>query len=444
MMRIFLLSMMIFPVLVAGQPKPTDFAYQMELRLSDRDAFYQLEIPAAVYRGVAHSDLRDLRVYNSKQEIVPHGFRQSPARESLKREAQAVRFFPLLGKRAQSLDQFRLEVQQDGSISSLRLVNRNERGSELLAYVIDASNLQEPLYALNLEWPDDAVNFSVRVRLEASDDLANWTIIQTDAALLNLNFAGQRLLRQRIEFTPRKAKYFRLSWSGGELPSLKRALVEPTDTQIEVERRWYSTHAIAGAKPGEYTFDLGGVLPLDRIRIDLPEHNTLVQAEFWGRNNTKEQWQFVTRAALYRLQHEGLALNNPDLNVVGRYRYWQLQVDARRGGLGQGLPTMQVGWLPHQLIFIARGEPPLILAYGNQAAQASALPLESLIPGYREKTEFIFKRAEAGEQQTVAGQSALREPIDWRKWLLWSVLVLGVLALGAMAWRLMQKSGARE
>jgi hypothetical protein len=119
------------------------------------------------------------------------------------------------------------------------------------------------------------------------------------------------------------------------------------------------------------------------------------------------------------------------------------------------LPTLQVGWVPHQLVFAARGKPPFTLAYGNRAAKPGAIAIASLIPGYREDAGNTVRAAKAAATPTVNVQAAaaqgqqelggavrLEEQVDWKRWTLWGVLGLGVLILGAMASRLMKQLGS--
>jgi hypothetical protein len=78
--------------------------------------------------------------------------------------------------------------------------------------------------------------------------------------------------------------------------------------------------------------------------------------------------------------------------------------------------------------------------------------METLVPGYREAAGPQIRAARAGAQETInvssaralaqqelGGEARLRETTDWKRWSLWGALVLGVLVLGAMAWRLVRQ-----
>ncbi len=123
------------------------------------------------------------------------------------------------------------------------------------------------------------------------------------------------------------------------------------------------------------------------------------------------------------------------LTNVGE-RYCLLRVDQKGGGVGDGVPILQIGWPPQKLVFAARGAGPFQLAYGNRAAKAAAFPIDSLIPGYKTDAEFKVRTASLGEQVTLAGAARLRAQTDYKKWTLWGILILGVFVLAAMAYRL--------
>jgi hypothetical protein len=207
--------------------------------------------------------------------------------------------------------------------------------------------------------------------------------------------------------------------------------------QIEPERRWKAVVGSAGEKPGEYLFDLGGRLPVDRLRIGLPQPNTLASVQVFARNRDDQPWQVISTGVLYRLQRDGREIANPDLAVAGSgWRFWLLRVDQKGGGIGQGEPTLQAGWVPQQLVFVARGNPPFQLTYGNAAAQPAAYPIATIVPGWRSAEELQAALATAGAQRELAGARALRAPIDYKTWTLWGSLALAVVVLAWMAWQL--------
>ena len=99
---------------------------------------------------------------------------------------------------------------------------------------------------------------------------------------------------------------------------------------------------------------------------------------------------------------------------------------------------MRAGWLPQQIVFAARGGGPFVVAYGSATTESSALPIRTLVPAYDtpEAPAIGAVTLQAGNIQALGGAARLSKPVDSKRLLLWSTLVLGVVMLGWMAWRL--------
>lgn len=116
--------------------------------------------------------------------------------------------------------------------------------------------------------------------------------------------------------------------------------------------------------PGEHQFDLGGQLPTDRLRVALPQPNTVASIALRSRAKPADPWRRVRTTVVYRLNRDGDEVKSAEVAVATNTdRYW-LRVDQRGGGIGLEAPRLYVvGWVPHRLVFAARGKPPFLLAY---------------------------------------------------------------------------------
>ena len=233
--------------------------------------------------------------------------------------------------------------------------------------------------------------------LEASDDLRQWTTLASGVSVLRLAAGGERLEQLRIEFPARKVKYLRLTWPGRGTPlELAGVAVEPGETIVDAPRQW---HEVPGAavkdKPGEFEFDLGGQLPVDRLRVALPQPNTVAVIEVLARATPADPWRPVTRTTVFRLNREGEELKSPDIAIGGAAdRYWLVKVDPRGGGIGGGQLALGAGWVPHRLVFAARGAAPFQLAYGSRDAKPAAYAIATLVPGYKDEATLDVRSAQ--------------------------------------------------
>ncbi|HRF12455.1 MAG: hypothetical protein AW09_001518 [Candidatus Accumulibacter phosphatis] len=430
---------------VAIAETPEDFAFGMPLETRGAEALFQVELPQAVYEGVLRADLGDLRVFNASGEAVPHAFLPQPATSREKQQPLRLTFFALRGDAVVGVDALEVRIDRSSGRAVLTMNGRPPlRTATLLGYLIDATAIEQPLQALALELPRSVDNVVTRVRVDASDDLARWSTLVADAPVLRLEAGGQRLEQLLVEFPPRQAKFFRLSWPSAA-PALQLAGLagEPGETVVEAPRQWKQVAGSAVQEhSGEYVFDLGGRFPVDRLRLVLPQANSVASVEVLARTRASDPWRRITANTVYRLGVAGQEVVNPDLPIAPvSDRYWLLRVDPRGGGLGAGAPALAAGWLPQRLVFAARGALPFQLAYGSSTAAPAVYPIATLVPGYRAEDDskarpFPIGHASTGSARTLAGERATRTPIDWKRWTLWGSLLLGVGLLGWMALRL--------
>jgi hypothetical protein len=444
--------------------RPADFAYGIPLESDGKEALYEVILPVAAYRGIVRADLADVRVFNGAGEVVPYAWRPRRTAGTEATKPVALALFPLRAEEGASVDGISIRVRRDprggSSIDVTSTGARAGTAKRTVGYLVDLTQFDSALHAMEFAWQPVPDGFAGKLRVDASDDLGSWRTLVAAAPLVDLEVAGQRLQQKRVELPRQKVKYLRLSWvpqgAGSKLPDLASASGEPVDKIIEAAREWYLADSAKGEKPGDYLFDLRGYQPIDRLRLRLPDPNTVAQVELLARDRSEQPWRLVTRGVAYRLRRDDSEITNPDLPVSATtHRYWLLRVDQRGGGLGSGMPKLEAGWVPHTLVFAARGEPPFQLAYGNREAKPGGYAIETLIPGYRDASGPRIRAAKAGTQQTInvasaraleqqqlGGEARLKEAIDWKRWSLWGSLALGVLVLGAMAWRLMRQLDA--
>ena len=132
----------------------------------------------------------------------------------------------------------------------------------------------------------------------------------------------------------------------------------------------------------QYLFDTDGAYPVDRVRIDLPQPNTVARATLQSRADAQAPWRDVAGAVLFRLQGKAGEQRNPPLEFAANTdRAWRIVVDMRNGGFGGGQPAVAIGWHPAALTFVARGTPPFTLGVGDASLVSSAVSRDALLVG---------------------------------------------------------------
>ena len=448
-MKAVALAALLYPVVSLAAEQPRDFAYGVPIQIEGHEALYEVDIPAALYRGVMRRDLGDVRVFNAEGELVP--FATEPAREraSQRPDPVAVPFFPVYGGQSLPLEAVQLRVDKASGATVVNVTadpHKPMGKRRLLAYLIDAGATARPYELLQLDWRQQTSSFAINVRLDASDDLKSWSTVVARAPLMRVDYAGQRLEQRTIEFAPRTSKYLRLSVSDArsDLDTQTDAQLELTAASLraggialETPRNWMEVHASAGDNAGEYRFDFGGPYPVDRVRIGLIQDNAIATAELLVRPTSADPWRSLASTVVYRLTRDGHQVVSPELAVSAHSeRYWLLRVDQRGGGLGTGMPILYAGWVPQRIVFAARGNAPFQLAYGSARAAPAAYAIETLVPGWRNDARPQLPQAQTLPERLLGGPAALQRPRERKVWALWIALLVGVAVLGWMAWRL--------
>jgi hypothetical protein len=460
---------------------PKDFSYHARIELQEAGALYRVTLSRDVYRGVDDPTAVDLRVYNGGGEIVPYSIesrRDAPPDAGAPLALRVFALPPAAGAGAGAAARaWQVRTDRDGAV--LQVEVRGTAGATEAAggseYLLDASNAKEPLHALVVALTAGG-DFATRARLEASEDLASWRTIASAVPFLRLSRDGELLERKRIEFAAQRARYYRLVLPG--LPDgtrVESAAGETGTVAPEGARQWESvpplppdpaSGSVAAAsgrgedRPRDVLFDSQAHFPVDRLRLDLPEPNTIAMVQVFARDFPQQPWRPVTQATIYRLNVNGGEVASAPLAIAtDTSRFWMLRVDPRGGGLGAGEPRLLLGWRAQDLLFAARGEPPFEIAFGSPGARPGAIPIEQLLlDGKAMPVPTVVTSGTSQGPLPPAGRATLQAPVPavvlrvqadgtsgWdtlEQAALWSLLVGGVAALGWMAWALYRRMKA--
>jgi hypothetical protein len=438
---------------------PEDFAYGRNVEVNQAAPLQSVLLDLLVYRGTVEPSLDDLRVFNGAGEAVPHAIRSLAAPKQVEGERVPVPFFRLPdqpagermprhpdsasdGERTYRID---AEVSDDGTI--VRVTSHPAEDGAVAsvlpaAYLIDTSQIEQDLVRVELELAQNAVEFVVPLRLEASDDLVHFRPIATRAALVRLEQSGHRIENSDVEIPTGRYRYLRVSWPEVKLPVEILGAHVRLAPENELPAR-YDAH-VAGRRVADesdaFVFDLGGAIPVDRLQIDLPDDNTLVEARLFSAPSEQGPWTSHYAGLLYRLESPRPLRNAEIPWSANRHRYVKLETSSKGGGLGNAAPLLAASWYPEQLLFLTRGSPPFRLAYGRAGAAGGRFDAAQLLGiAHTPRDEVPRATAALGEEYAVAPPSVLvraEEPISTRTVALWVVLLTSVVVVLGLSVRL--------
>ena len=430
-----------------------EFKIRTPITLQGDGPYYQLTLPLEAQFASHFLDMSDLRVFNGQGEMVPFSLIKGRSRGDETVLRTPLTWFPLYATDPDLVPEIRVERRADGTLISVKGGEAKDPGRQKLrGYLLDISHNKDAARKLELDW-DSAVTGFQQLSVEASDDLQTWRAWQRSAQLARLEFGGQHLERKQIELPGDHADYIRLTWSmPQEAPQLTSViLTSSTSTYRPAPFLWSGEIQPTRTSAGEYEWEFPQRLAIEQIKIGVPQVNVLTPAEIWGKTGTEVNapWQLLTTTVLYRLQIDGKELQQLEVALAGLpVKMIKLKSDPRTGGLGAGMPTLTYGMASHQVLFLARGSAPFVLAEGNGQARAADLSPATLMPGYGTSAAPPISTATLA---SIASDQAVQQGLapeaksgfaNWKAMILWAVLLTGIAAIAAMALHLLRQTQA--
>lgn len=449
MTRKWMLWLLCVPALAQASGPNTRDAYvqQWPLQLAREGAgAYRVPLDEAVYRTAHSPTLADVQPFNAQGQPLPAALAEVDAAVPAT-ELRALPLFVLPEASAATTGDLELIAERDAAGRIRRIETRDLARSPAAtgarAWLVDASSLRAPIRALSLDWAGDAP-VQAELRVEASEDLRDWYLLDPRARVLDLGNGSERLQQRRIALDS-NARYLRLVLLSGSLPALDGVRAELAGPVRPNDTRWL----LLDGRPQDrgYVYELPGRFPVTEVDVQAPDNQAL---RWIVQSRESEDAPWVQRAGpwlAYQLGSGGAAQQSPPqlLPRHSRDRYWRLIPD---GGESTAMPKLRLGYRPETLVFIAQGEPPYALAAGSARAQRAAAPLGQLVATLRQVRGPTWEPAAArlgAMPEPLAGPQALQPgpvPRDWKAWLLWTLLVVGALLVGGFAISLLRGRAA--
>ncbi|GAB2613908.1 DUF3999 domain-containing protein [Novilysobacter erysipheiresistens] len=433
-MRQVLIGLLALPLLAMAAPQ-ADYATQWPLRLESEDAgAYQVQLDASVYRQLQAADLGDLAVLNGEGAVLPVARLPVPA-QPVQRASVPLFALPVPGRGAAEW-QLITRADADGRLRQVEV--RSEDGTPMPAadgaWLLDLGGIDASVVALELGWAP-VTGMDLGYRLEASDNLEHWRPLPAHGRLIDLQRDGHRLLQRRIDLPGgTDAHYLRLLPEGRGGPVTLTGVDAVLALGPVPAPQWLELSPV-DTEPAQRVFEyrLDGRFPVGQVDVAMPG-NHAAEWRLESRDDADAPWRLRAGPWIaYRVGTAGGASRSAArvLDTAIRDRHWRLRSDA---GVA-GTPTLRLGYRPETVVFLARGPAPYRLVAGSARVQQQASPLPQLLAALRDQhgPDWQPARAELGESKTLAGAAALTPTRDWKTWMLWGVLGLGVLLVASLA-----------
>lgn len=430
----------------AATLEKNDFAFGFQVTVDGDDAVYSLPLPVDVYAGSVAPNLEDVRVFNGAGKIVPHEFRYAaPVVKPVLRTVE-IPYYPLSSERGAADEDISLEIRR--SINGEIIGVERKGGSIQLparSYLLDMAEAGPAPLTLRLEWQSNDTGFMLPVEVEESADLIEWKQLKK-ATLADLEFMDMKLRHREIVLLDNPERYVRLIFGpGGKAVQLSGVKAVTGEEPELAKRSWLSLplQELADEENLILQAELGGLIPVDRLQLQFPQANTLLHAQI-STKTANAPWQVRAEALFYELLENGIVLQNDPVSL-SRENVSRIRLEPLENSTAAPNNTfkLQVGFIPHDLVFIARGGGPYVLAYGNGAMKTGGSEDDnSDVHGLAgEEKRSIVANADVGEKIILGGEARLAAATSapWQNMALWLVLILGAGILIVLTWSVLKR-----
>lgn len=437
------------PSVFAAVPRSDDYAQGIRMQTYSDQPLVETALPDDVYRVATRADLADVRVFNADGVPVPHAFCAAPQATEPTVTHEYLPVFEVQGA-VPRRDGTRVEVQTSTGVA----VNVQQgdgsstAGTQTQAHVIDAREIPDELRAMQFDWQSPDGASAAQVRIEASEDLDQWQTVVDASTLLKVSQDGQQLQRHSVGLPQRKYKYLRVArLDRGPPLRIASVRVERVMPPQPIDPLWFSATPVATEAASTLLFDSSRVAPVTYARLLLPQENTALHVRIESRADGKSPWREQWSAEVYSILSAGTRRISPPAEFGSTTdRYWRV-TPAKAGDLfNQGM-TLELGYRPARLRFLAQGSGPYLLAYGSRRAEPAPLQqCNALLADVDSRDRVrLLGEVSLSAPQALAGDSAFKplpRKTPARVLAFWGVLIAGVALLAAMALSLFKRLNA--
>jgi hypothetical protein len=436
-------------------PKPEDFAGAYGLT-GQAGGLLRLELPAEVFMGAERPDLGDLRIFDAKGVPAPYVIREVPGR-TINPPPRDIPFFVWKqGDEKALLKGTDIEINTSGAVVQIK--NQSQREGSPPVYLADLSGLYLPDQGgeppeefiptesippelvpteLLIETAHGGRFFNTPVTVHYSSDLSHWTLFERKQIL---SFYGSAGANRDTLILPKdgKIRYLLIRMEPGAPPPEKMTVrFDPATVPAGIREKSIRGETSDGGKTLRY--NTGGFYPAFEIDFVLPQADSF-QVTIRNRYSEDDEWNDLGRATIFRYNSPGgEPQKNSPLPLSGSAPFWELAVSGERSVANP--PELVIRWKMRELIFLALGEGPWTLAYGNAGfgppAEGSLPQLErgsaEQIPPSEQAPLELLPAFPTGLARYEPRPQRTKEDPAFGVWVLWGVLILAVILLSSLA-----------
>lgn len=465
-----ILSQVIVAELVAAEE---NFAFSAKIG-SGKQSIRQFELPYEVLHAVQQQDYSDIRIVNDQNQVVPFSVTVVKPKVQQHTNEHDLDFFTLPRNSQQHA---RLQIEIDRYIRYFNFSTGATNKDKHSYIIIKNFYSEQGLNKLKLVWKQFEPGFSLKLKLEQSDDLEHWKVIKQQSTLYKLKQSSTQLIKDSIYLSRKSyANYLRLSFTNRTdfLYAVKK-IKGYSDQQNQAEfKNWKSQVLKQGEMENEWLFSTDSIIPVAQIAFEIPQTGLLYQGTLFSKSNLvsgrkaarnrtqfkKEvkkilqyphrykskpnaRWQYRQTFTQYRLLTESGEINAQSMSMSNpiKDRNWRIVLKQPLTLLPEQVPKIKIAWYPVVVTFLAQGDESYRLQFGRSKIKPLAIfhSLKTIANNQAETVSLgaIYAaekpNANFGLESTMSSEF---KNLNWAKILLWLLLCAFVFLMITMAYKL--------
>ena len=420
----------------------SDYAFQADLDPAEA-SLQRVDLPLEVILALTRADLGDLAVFNADGKQLVHTVTRAPASTRAMSRSLAIhqfsRFQRLHSKTVRTLEQ----NQQAGSLTELEITQSVPQESQHRDYLIELEVDQiAPAYQhIELQWTQQPADQILELRVEAGSSLDELRVILPRKRLTNRESSDQSW--RNIDNIPAGYRYLRLTpvnnVSQFELQKVVGHYREDIEAPALTHR--LDTQTLRDGEHELFSITYPSKVPAESLRIIPAAADNMITGQLYGAWGTDTERRLIQRdVRQHNISADDIRASAPIRLRRKDYRSLSFSSDAASNAAA----AIELIYPQYQLLFLGDGNRPYRLAWGNYQSEGPGSDLRDILQGSLQQAQQDAEAVALGRIEDSGGHARLgaEATLPWKKWLLWTLLILAVIVSARMAYRLYREMNA--
>lgn len=431
--------------------------FSLSLKPLEDSPGYVFMVPEVVYKNAHYADLRDVRVINALGDEVP--MRLSKKADQVKRtfSETTLPVFSLNQSKLVPVSSKQVKTTWDGDLQSYTVNTSNivknyllnQETERLDTILIDASSvLDEYAVALNVDWQfPNAGNRVFYIELMGSNDLSHWQIIRSKHKMIELDTGDRVVIENGIPLHGTSFEFYQLRFLNQPIPEVVAVKASMQYQAVNAELIWsdVADFQVLDAQEHGHTIEwkLAGHFPVEAVKFRFDYKNLMADVQVFSKYSEQASWRAVTKGSIYEVGAGEMSIFNNQLTLFSNnHRYWKMTSQSAISS--QWVDSISFAWRQHQIQFLAQGEGPYSLQFGDQ--QRNQRPDNLWYNKFSQplKQSMFSNTVGLGSVLQLVPENTNIEhdaelDLNYSQWIFWGLLIIVLLVLLNMASKLLKE-----